>query len=301
MKKKETPVYNINHLSTVKQNEILISRLSIFLDRHKNLHSAHKHSFYHLILFINGGGRHEIDFHGFPVEPFQIYFMLPGQVHSWDFSGEVDGYVVNFSEQFFQTFLVKSNFIEQFPFFNGIVEDSVISLPITTRDRICSYFEELITESESGLPFGIEMIKALLLQIFCAVGRISFKEPTEKSNSHNLNLLKNFNKLIEKNYASMRLPKDYADLLFVTPNYLNSLCRELLGITSGDLIRKRTVLEAKRMLVNADLNISEIAYRLNFVDNSYFSKFFKKQEGISPEEFRRNEIIKVKNSNSVFT
>lgn len=297
--KKETPVYDIDHLSKVKQNEILISRLAPFLELHHDLHLAHKHSFYHLILFTQGGGSHSIDFCNFLVQPFQMYFMLPGQIHSWSFSGRVDGYVVNFSEQFFRTYLVRSDFIEQFPFFSGIVDDAVVDLPPEIHNRVCTYFEDLITESESGLPFGLEMIKSILLQIFYVVGRITYKSLGEKSNSHNFALLRNFNRLIEKNFNSLRLPKDYADLLFVTPNYLNSVCKELIGMKSGDLIRQRTVLEAKRMLINIDLSISQIAYKLNFADNSYFSKFFKKQAGMSPEEFRLNEVKKVTNSSSI--
>jgi len=62
------------------------------------------------------------------------------------------------------------------------------------------------------------------------------------------------------------------------------------------LIRNRILLEAKRLLVNQDMSITEISNELNFNDNSYFTKFFKKQTGITPEEFRRN-IIKHTNNN----
>jgi AraC-like DNA-binding protein len=60
-----------------------------------------------------------------------------------------------------------------------------------------------------------------------------------------------------------------------------------VGKTAGDLIRDRVVLEAKRLLVNADLSITQIAYELNFGDGSYFTKFFRKYAGVTPEEFRR--------------
>ncbi|HCN83031.1 MAG TPA: hypothetical protein DIT07_05335, partial [Sphingobacteriaceae bacterium] len=53
------------------------------------------------------------------------------------------------------------------------------------------------------------------------------------------------------------------------------------------VIRKRIVLEAKRLLVNLDLSVTEVSYQLNFKDNSYFSRFFKKQVGFAPEEFRK--------------
>ena len=81
-------------------------------------------------------------------------------------------------------------------------------------------------------------------------------------------------------------------MLYITPNHLNACCKEVLGIPAGEVIRNRIVLEAKRLLVNLQLSISEIAYTLNFEDNSYFTKFFKKYAGVTPEEFR-NSIVKI--------
>src|ERR1700761_7289363 len=97
----DTPVYDICDLSDFKEDDILISRFAPYLLRHKNLSAAHGHSFYHLVLFTEGAGSHRIDFEQFEVKPWQIYFMAPGQVHSWSFEGFIDGYVVNFSDRFF--------------------------------------------------------------------------------------------------------------------------------------------------------------------------------------------------------
>jgi AraC-like DNA-binding protein len=63
-----------------------------------------------------------------------------------------------------------------------------------------------------------------------------------------------------------------------------------MGVSAGELIRNRVLLEAKRMLTNPQLSISEISLKLNFSDNSYFTKFFKKLEDITPEEFRKKII-----------
>lgn len=83
-------------------------------------------------------------------------------------------------------------------------------------------------------------------------------------------------------------PKFYAAHLSVTPNYLNTLCKKLAGKTLGEIIRSRIVLEAKRLLVNSEYTISQIAYELYFEDNSYFSKFFKANTGLTPAEFRKS-------------
>jgi len=288
--KSAIPVYDICNLSEFKQHDILISRFSPYLAIHDNLHLAHKHSFYHLLLFTEGGGSHSIDFKSFAVRPYQIYFMIPGQVHSWSFEGKVDGYVVNFSVPFFQSFLLKPDYLEQFPFFNGVLEDAVIDLPEAIRPKVLAIFGQLIAESESGQRLGLDMVKALLLQLFITVGRLSFEKRPGSVTPFNYTLLKNFQKLIEKHCTTLRLPKEYAGLLYITPNHLNALCKEALGISAGEVIRNRIVLEAKRLLVNLKLTIAEIAYTLNFEDNSYFTKFFKKQAGLTPEEFRKEAL-----------
>lgn len=105
-----------------------------------------------------------------------------------------------------------------------------------------------------------------------------------------MQLLKSFQHLIDKHFRTIKLPKEYAEFLYVTPNHLNALCQDLLGKTAGDLIRDRVLLEAKRLLTNADLTVTEVAYDLNFQDNSYFNRFFKKNVGVTPDDFRKNFI-----------
>jgi len=292
MKKSTFPVYDIATLSDYKQEDIQISRFAPYLAIHPNLYSPHKHNFYHLVFFTKGGGSHAIDFMSFKVKPCQVYFMIPGQVHSWSFEGHVDGYVINFSAQFFQSLLLNPDYLDQFPFFDGIAENSVIDLPEAMHGDALRLFEQIVAESENMLPLSGDMVKSLLLQFFIMVSRAGTQQVRASVSTYNYTLFKNFQRLVEKNFAELKLPRDYAALLYITPNHLNALCNEVIGLPAGEVIRNRIVLEAKRLLMNFDLSISEIAYRLIFQDNSYFTKFFKKQEGIGPEEFRKKFNIK---------
>ena len=282
-----TPVYDICALSDFGQNDIIVSRFAPYLEHHKNLHAAHRHTFYHLVLFTQGGGSHTIDFESFKVKPYQIYFMVPGQVHSWNFEGFTDGYVINFSSSFFNSFLLNPAYPENFPFFSGDLKDAVIDLPETLHAKISLLLEEIVREAGTRGEQATDMLRVLMLQLFILVGRLNNDASTPGPSLYNQTLLKNFKKLIEANYTRLKLPKDYADLLYITPNHLNAVCKDLLGMQAGEVIRNRTLLEAKRLLTNPQLNIAGIALELNFSDNSYFTKFFKKAEGITPEEFRK--------------
>jgi AraC-like DNA-binding protein len=98
--------------------------------------------------------------------------------------------------------------------------------------------------------------------------------------------MRQFEKLIEQHYREKRLPKEYAEMMFLTPNHLNALTNNVVGKSAGEIIRDRTLLEAKRLLANSDLMIGQIAETLNFEDNAYFTRFFKKYLGTTPEGFR---------------
>ena len=67
---------------------------------------------------------------------------------------------------------------------------------------------------------------------------------------------------------------------------------QLLGKPAGEVIRDRLLLEAKRLLVNVDMGIAEIAYKLSFTDHAHFTKFFKKETGETPDEFRKRQMTK---------
>ena len=290
MAKERFPVYDIGHLAEFKKDDILISQFAPYLKIHKNLQQAHKHTFYHLVFFTEGAGSQTIDFQKFEVKPYQIYFMVPGQVHHWAFERKVDGYVVNFSPKFFQSFLLKPDYLEQFPFFSGNANEAVINVEENLRIKLIGLFEKLLIETVENQRTTLDMVRLLLLELFILIGRTVITPQSKQASPYNLTLLKNFKNLIETNYINNRLPKYYAELLYITPNHLNALCNDLLGIPAGEVIRNRVVLEAKRLLINPQLGITEVANHLNFADNSYFTKFFKKQAGITPEEFRKQFI-----------
>lgn len=285
------PTLDICILSETRDSEFVVERFSSYLRHHKNLNFPHRHNFYHVVFFTEGAGSHSIDFHKFSVVPGQIYFMVPGQVHSWNFEGNIDGYVVNFTSEFFQSFLLRHDYLEMFSFFNGISQDSVINLAQDLLEPIKERFEDLLALNKLNNPMQKDLIKVILLQMFLMIDQYNLKD--KPYNQPNYTLLRNFRKLIEKHYTEFRLPKEYADLLFVTPNHLNALCKSTMGIQAGELIRNRILLEAKRLLVNQDMTITEISNELNFNDNSYFTKFFKKQVGMTPEEFRKQAFINV--------
>ena len=281
------PIYDIQNFSSYKKDGILVSRIGNYVQQHQHLQRAHRHSFYHLVLFTHGSGQQQIDFKNFEVWPNLIYFMVPGQVHSWNFTSKPDGYVINFSTSYFSGLLLNPTYLQQFTFFDGNPDQQVIHLQPEFCEKISQIFEEILSEGELNVVQNDDFVKLTLLRLFTEIARVSTSQQKTIGNSYNYRLIKNFTTLIDENFATLKLPKQYAALLYVTPNHLNAVCNDLLGISAGKLIRDRIILEAKRLLINVDLRVNEIAEKLNFQDQSYFVKFFKRYENITPDKFRK--------------
>ncbi len=102
------------------------------------------------------------------------------------------------------------------------------------------------------------------------------------------NLVKNFTQLVQKQCKSQRKVNTYADQLNITPKYLTETVKEITGKTAGEIIDGFVLLEAKLLLDNPALSIAEISDELQFSDQSFFGKFFKRHSGLSPKEYRHS-------------
>jgi len=83
---------------------------------------------------------------------------------------------------------------------------------------------------------------------------------------------------------------EYADKLAITPNHLTQTVTLLTGKTTSQIIKAKQVLEIKRLLVHTNLSVTEIAGRLSFSDQSYFTKFFKRETGNTPLQYRNRQV-----------
>lgn len=286
------PTFDICNLNTTRLSNDLfnVDRFRGYVKNNPHVQNVHKHSFYHLVFFTAGEGQQILDFETYPIKKGIIYFMRPNQTHKWFFEGEADGYVVNFSADFFEQLAIRAEVLDNFPFFNLFSSHQVLELDKISREKVGLLFEEIIREVQliDEKSQGLLMIATYLLQIFTISGRNIHREDNhQEENYFNSTVIKKFLELIEDNFRAIRLPKDYASMLYISSSHLNMICQEQLNTSAGELIRNRVLLEAKRLLINFELSVSAIALDLNFFDTSYFVKFFKKETGLTPDAFRK--------------
>jgi AraC-like DNA-binding protein len=96
--------------------------------------------------------------------------------------------------------------------------------------------------------------------------------------------------LASKQVRTQRNVQEYGRQLHVTPNYLTETVKEITGKTAGEFIDYFVVLEAKTMLLDSTLTIAQVAEELNFSDQSFFGKFFKRHVGMSPKQYKQSSL-----------
>ncbi|MBQ9636891.1 MAG: AraC family transcriptional regulator [Prevotella sp.] len=135
-----------------------------------------------------------------------------------------------------------------------------------------------------------EMLRHLIhvLQLYVAE-MIYGKIVTTHDIKHKENLFKIFIHLAARNFRKERQIKFYADQLSITPTYLSRTVKELSGNTVFDYLSSFLYNDICNLLRTTDLSISEIAYQLNFNDQSALSNFFKGRSGMSPLAYRKNK------------
>lgn len=284
----KVPSYSICNLLGANRcmSELVVTNLRSFIHTHEAIVFPHRHQFYQLLLFTAGGGTHTIDFQEYEALEGQVYYMVPGQIHSWDFDEHADGIIINFNESFFTEVYHDPQFLRNFPIFNTINTIPVNNLGVPCFKELKKLFSLMLKEFSGDGQLRTVLLRAQLTAILVQLSRVAPSAFRKDISKHSTLQLQQFEFLIETHFKEKRLPKDYAELLFITPNHLNALTNHLIGKSAGTLIRDRILLEARRMLANSDLMVSQIANGLNFEDNAYFTRFFKKYTGVTPEAFR---------------
>ena len=247
----------------------------------------HRHNFYMICLIIKGGGTHVIDFEKIDIKPNRLFFLKPEQVHFWEVKPKSKLAVVQFSDNYL-TELFNYNAI---PAINTSFE-SFIDLQPDNVSTILEILQKIDSENTQNALNSNKIIQANIFILLSEIERLIKSDYIQRTKSNKYTILDNFKSLLNKKYKEITSVNEFANLLNITPNYLNIIVKETTGLTANELMHKRIILEAKRLLINNQSDVVQVAFELGFKDASYFARFFKRSTGLSPTEFR-NDIYKI--------
>lgn len=253
----------------------------------------HRHDFYQIVWITHGRGRHVIDSTQYAIRPNVIFFMSPHQVHEFELPPDADGYVMNFSAQFFVLTLQNKELLHEIPFYRLRHSTPVVYATAEQASQLVRIVE-LIEDEYGAEQVGFEDIIRSYLHVFLMqAGRLVDPEGRSVVSSRAFMLTRQFKALTEQHLLTLNSAKDYAEKLKVTERHLTEATKQATGFTANELIRDRILLEAKRLLIHADAPVAKIAGMLQFQDPAYFSRFFRQHTGVAPLEFRRTFAKKV--------
>lgn len=253
----------------------------------------HTHSYYQIIWFKEGSGTHYVDFKEYAVLPNSIFFIAKNQVHYFDNNSSYSGVLIHFNE----SFIVQTNTdIELFlkhNLFSNPYQQPNCCIGTGIESLLEEYLQLIRHEIENQGRFGQEellrsYLKAFLIQIQRRKNELdgSDKHHTNQVDEKRLQFMR-FVNLLDENYKNGLSVSEYAAHLNVSTRTLSDLTSQMVNKSPSQMIQERIILEAQRLLLHSELNISQIGYRLGFDDPSYFVKYFKKHTRVSPSEFRK--------------
>ena len=239
-----------------------------------------------IAIITNGRARVLINLIEYIFRPNYISLIAPGSIiqiieTSQDFDAHMMAIEHNFlpvsgKEEFFAHFLQrKKNLL----------------LPLTTTEQV--QIENFITVMWDVLQepvFRKEVIQHLLAGLLYNIEYIAKNKGQSESSplTHQNDIFQRFISLVNTYSKTERNVSFYADKLCLTPRYLNTVIRQASQQTVMDWINQSIILEAKVLLKHSNRLVYQISDELNFPNPSFFSKFFKRMTGMTPQVYQKN-------------
>jgi AraC family transcriptional activator of pobA len=265
--------------------ETIASRSSV----HDWLIRAHRHrNLFQILVIETGGGDMTFEAATLPFTAPAAILVPPTIAHGFRFiAKETDGWVVSFTEDVATALGERSG--EALKRLRALAADPVIPLDGTSETKrlsaLCADLQQESFLAREGFRLAMRGLLALIaIEVArLAASRARTGAVTLAAADATVEALR---KLVDEHFRKERLISFYAERLAMTTDRLNDHVKRVSGVTAGHLIRQRVLTEAKRALVFTGQPIQEISHDLAFADPSHFARFFRKQTGMTPQEFR---------------
>ena len=246
------------------------------------VNDVHRHDFHELFFFGVGTGEHMIDLQQWSIAAPCMHLVAPGQVHRLDRSADMQGSVVMFATDA----QLGQGHAARIELFNAPDRACTVALDeqrLAEARMLVRQMEEELARTSGPVAEVVEGYLGILL-IKCAHWARS--NATVSREQETIDPVRRFTELVELQYLQERQVAHFADLLAMTADHLNTCVKKRTGRTASSVIHDRLLLEAKRLLLHADLSIKEVGFALGMQDPAYFTRWFHKAAAATPAAFR---------------
>lgn len=214
-----------------------------------------------------------------------LLFNSPNHVYSWQTDPSLRGFILFFTADFLASIPALE---QEFPFFQ-LAESNLIPVQPDDVPAFTDLLRQLQTLGRSTGLYRRQTIQALLTAfLFRCKSAYQVQQQVVSSQSRQVVVVGRFQQLVNTFYLEKKTVAAYADLLGLTPNYLNELVKNATGKNARHFIVERILIEARNLLRHTDMDISNVAHTLQFDEPTNFVKFFKKYTGQTPGQFRQS-------------
>ena len=234
----------------------------------------HRHTFHEIVHVTAGTGTHVVDLARWDLRPPHLGVIAPGQVHHWENARGLAGSVVLFTDDFLLDHPTDRVLLRR------LSERPWLTLDGPGHTRT----DRLLTEmaDEFRAEGSASVLRALLHVLVVRAVRLASAPAAGRGG-----VAEEFVRLTDRADPALRTVRAYAARIGVSAGHLTDVVKAATGRTPSQLIREAKAKEAKRLLAGTDLTVRQIARRVGFADPAYFCRFFRRETGVSPGDFRR--------------
>jgi AraC family transcriptional regulator, transcriptional activator of pobA len=240
------------------------------------------------VIWIESGVRSlTMDFHTVECFPNTIMFMTPRMEPNLKFTCTTpEGWIIEFSPTFFRDQYLEGLNIRNIDIYYHADTFPIIVLSPKIGQRINSLAEMISELLQSQIPNKETAAASLLKTLIVYCDSNCNIRINNSSNAHYVNIVSSFKHLVSKNLKWKHQVSDYADMMNITPKYLNQVVKTIMGINAKSIIQEQLTIQACRDLKFSNYSVKEIAINLGFQEPEHFTNFFRKNIGYSPQEYR---------------
>jgi AraC family transcriptional activator of pobA len=245
------------------------------------------------IFLLEGSGKVSVDLVDYIFEGKIALFTTPYQIIYFNTDQPLKTRRLQFHGDFYCIEYHKKEVACNGLLFNNIYQQPYINLETGDYIEMDYILGKLIIEMGNTYSYSKAVVKAYLQLILALCNKIKSKDTVIYEAKNTYHPLMKFKALLENNFHKERQPSFYAAQMGISPNNFSKICKQHFLKTPSRLIHDRVILESKKLIHLSYKNIKEIAAELNFDDENYFSRYFKKHTGITPTAFRENVGISI--------